>query len=51
MFTNKRYSIAKLEIKIDNEPIEETMKTKFLHIKIDNKLTWKDTIMYSSRIF
>ena len=37
MFTNKRYSIAKTEIKIDNEPIEETMKTKFLGVIIDNK--------------
>ena len=29
MFTNKRYSIAKIEIKIDNEPIEETTKGNF----------------------
>ena len=29
MFTNKWYSIAKIEIKINNEPIEETTKTKF----------------------
>ena len=29
MFTNKRYSIAKVKIKIDNEPIKEIMKTKF----------------------
>ena len=49
MFTNKRYSIAKIEIKIDNEPIEETMKTKFLGVIIYNKLTWKDQIMYVSR--
>ena len=48
MFTNKRYSIAKIEIKIDNEPIEETTKTKFLGVIIDNKLTWKDHIMYIS---
>ena len=48
MFTNKRYSIVKIEIKIDNEPIEETTKTKFLGVIIDNKLTWKDHIMYIS---
>ena len=29
MFTNKLYSIAKTEIKLDDELIEETMKTKF----------------------
>ena len=43
MFTNKRYSIAKIEIKIDNEPIFQ-----FLGVIIDNKLTWKEHIMYIS---
>ena len=47
-FTKKRKPTAKIDLFIDNERIEETCKTKFLGVIIDNKLTWKDHINYIS---
>ena len=35
-------------INIDGETINETAKTKFLGVIIDNKLSWKDHILYIS---
>ena len=35
-----------INIKINNQPIEEKSYTKYLGVIIDNKLTWKDNIKY-----
>ena len=35
-------------VNIDGEAISETSKTKFLGVIIDNRLCWKDHILYIS---
>ena len=35
-------NVQTIEINIDNQPIEEKTKTKYLGVIIDNKLTWKE---------
>ena len=37
-----------MSVKIDGEAISETYKTKFLGVIIDNRLCWKDHILYIS---
>ena len=48
VFTNKRSPASTIKLEINNERIEETCKTKFLGVIIDNKLTWKEHINYIS---
>ena len=45
VFTKSRI-IHDLNIKIDNESIDEIEKTKFLGVIIDNKLNWEENIAY-----
>ena len=45
VFTKSRI-IHDLNIKIDNESIDEIEKTKFLGVIIDNKMNWKEHIAY-----
>ena len=46
VFTNKKSRTANLKISIDNQIIDEVCQTKFLGVIIDNKLTWKNHILY-----
>ena len=47
LFTRKKCN-TKLSIKIENSFITQVTKTKFLGIIIDEKLNWKDRILYIS---
>ena len=47
LFTRKKCN-TKLSIKIENSFITQVTKTKFLGIIIDEKLNWKDHILYIS---
>ena len=47
MFTRKKCN-TKLSIKIENSFITQVTKTKFLGIIMDEKLNWKDHILYIS---
>ena len=48
IFSSKNKSHPNVCINIDGETINETAKTKFLGVIIDNKLSWKDHILYIS---
>ena len=48
LFTNKRSDYTTLTLKIDNKEISMVKKTKFLGVYIDDKLNWKDHILYIS---
>ena len=48
LFCNKNVSRPDIELCISGQAISETRKTKFLGVIIDNKLNWKDHIMYIS---
>ena len=48
IFSSKNKPHPNICINIDGETINETAKTKFLGVIIDNKLSWKDHILYIS---
>ena len=48
IFSSKNKPNPNVCINIDGETIYETAKTKFLGVIIDNKLSWKDHILYIS---
>ena len=48
IFSSKNKPHTDMNINIDGEIINETSKTKFLGVIIDNKLSWKDHILYIS---
>ena len=48
IFSSKNKSHPNVCINIDGETINETAKTKFLGVIIDDKLSWKDHILYIS---
>ena len=48
IFSSKNKPHPNRCINIDGETINETAKTKFLGVIIDNKLSWKDHILYIS---
>ena len=48
IFSSKNKPHPDMNINIDGEIINETSKTKFLGVIIDNKLSWKDHILYIS---
>ena len=48
VFPNKRSLASTIKLEINKERIVETCKAKFLGVKIDNKLTWKEHINYIS---
>ena len=48
IFTSKHRGHPNVYIKIDGESISKNSKTKFLSVIIDNKLCWKDHILYFS---
>ena len=41
---NKQYSKEQLAITVDNIPVEQVDKTKFLGVYIDSKLNWNSHI-------
>ena len=41
IFNKQKRRFVHLELKIENQDIEHTCKTKFLGVIIDQKLTWK----------
>ena len=48
IFSSKNKPHPDMNINIDGEIINETSKTKFLGVITDNKLSWKDHILYIS---
>ena len=48
MFSSKNKSHPNVYIDKDGESISENSKTKFLGVIIDNKLCWKDHVLYIS---
>ena len=48
IFSSKNKPHPDMNINIDGEIINETSKTKFLGVIMDNKLSWKDNILYIS---
>ena len=48
IFSSKNKAHPSVYINIDGESISENSKTKFLGVIIDNKLCWKDHILYIS---
>ena len=46
VFTKKKSRPTNLEISIDNRSIVKVYKTKFLALRIDNRLHWKNQISY-----
>ena len=48
IFSSKNKPQPNMNINIDGEVINETSKTKFRGVIIDNKLSWKDHILYIS---
>ena len=48
VFTRKSNTVTSVDIRIENQAINEVNKTKFLGVIIDKKLTWKEHISYMS---
>ena len=48
VFTRKSNTVTSVDIRIENQAINEVNKTKFLGVIIDKKLTWKEHISYLS---
>ena len=48
MFSGFKKNKPSIKLNIEGEPISETIKSKFLGVIIDNKLSWKDHIAYIS---
>ena len=46
MIFSRKKSNYQLDLRIDNQKIDETSTTKFLGVYIDNKLNWKTHISY-----
>ena len=46
MIFSRKKSNHQLDLRIDNQTIDETSATKFLGVYIDNKLNWKTHISY-----
>ena len=46
MFSRRKITPPKIDIKIDNQSVMETDLSKFLGVYIDKKLTWKTHISY-----
>ena len=46
MIFSRKKSIYQLDLRIDNQKIDETSTAKFLGVYIDNKLNWKTHISY-----
>ena len=48
VFTRKSNTVTSVDIRIENQAINEVNKTKFPGVIIDKKLTWKEHISYLS---
>ena len=48
IFSSKNKAHPNMSVNIDGKAISETSKTKFLGVIIDNRLCWKDHILYIS---
>ena len=46
LFSGFKKTKPSINLKIEGESISETVKSKFLGVIIDNKLSWKDHIAY-----
>ena len=46
MIFSRKKSNYQLDLRIDNQTVDETLTTKFLGVYIDNKLNWKAHISY-----
>ena len=46
MIFSRKKSNHQLNLRIDNQKIDETSTTKFLWVYTDNKLNWKTHISY-----